>query len=429
MSHTPGRLLTLAATILLLPCALYADEPTDMVRRVLERVPLIDGHNDAPWSIRSRVENRLTRFDFVDTTGLERPMHTDLARLRQGGVGGQFWSVWVPTDLDGPEAVQTVLEQVDLVHRLNAAYPNDLELAWSADDVRRIHAEGRIASLIGAEGGHSIGESLAVLRSLAALGVRYMTLTHWQSIPWADAATDTPSVGGLSPFGVEVVREMNRLGMLVDLSHVSAEAMHDALDATRAPVIFSHSNARALNPHPRNVPDDVLRRLPDNGGVVMVNFGSFFVSAPFVERYAGSEAEEARLETLFPGDPEAREAGLDAWLAAHPMPTVTLADLADHIDHIRAVAGIDHIGIGSDYDGVGSLPEGLEDVSTYPALLEELARRGYSEADLAKVAGLNVLRVMEAAERVASEMASELPPSDVLLEDVDVVEHEAASSD
>jgi membrane dipeptidase len=429
MSHTPRRLLTTAAALLLLCVPLGAEDPAATVRRVLDEVPLIDGHNDTPWSIRSRVNNRLTRFDFSDTSGIERPMHTDLTRLRAGGVGAQFWSVWVPTDLEGADAVQTVLEQVDLVRRLTAAYPDDFELAWSADDIRRIHAEGKIASLIGAEGGHSIGESLAVLRSLAALGVRYMTLTHWQSIPWADAATDAPAVGGLSPFGLEVVREMNRLGMLVDLSHVSAEAMHDALDASRAPVIFSHSNARALNPHPRNVPDDVLRRVADNGGVVMVNFGSFFVSAPFVERYAGSEAEEARLETLLPGDPEAREAGLDAWLDAHPMPQVTLGDLADHIDHIRNIAGIDHVGIGSDYDGVGSLPEGLEDVSTYPALLEELARRGYSEEDLAKVAGLNVLRVMESAERVALEMSSELAPSDVLLEDVDVVEHEAASSD
>jgi len=421
--------LATAAALLMLCGPLGAEDPAATVRRVMDEVPLIDGHNDTPWSIRSRVKNRLTRFDFSDTSGIERPMHTDLRRLRAGGVGAQFWSVWVPTDLEGADAVQTVLEQVDLVRRLTAAYPDDLELAWSADDIRRIHADGKIASLIGAEGGHSIGESLAVLRSLAALGVRYMTLTHWQSIPWADAATDAPAVGGLSPFGLEVVREMNRLGMLVDLSHVSAEAMHDALDASRAPVIFSHSNARALNPHPRNVPDDVLRRIADNGGVVMVNFGSFFVSAPFVERYAGSEAEEARLETLLPGDPGALEAGLDAWLEAHPMPQVTLGDLADHIDHIRNIAGIDHVGIGSDYDGVGSLPEGLEDVSTYPALLEELARRGYSEEDLAKVAGLNVLRVMESAERVASEMSSELAPSDVLLEDVDVVEHEAASSD
>jgi membrane dipeptidase len=422
------HLVVLAAAVLATVPA-HADDATAMVRRVIDEVPLVDGHNDTPWAIRARVKNRLTRFDFRDTTGLERAMQTDLARLRAGGVGAQFWSVWVPTSLEDPEAVQTVLEQVDLVHRLTAAYPDDLEMAWSAADVRRIHADGRIASLIGAEGGHSIGGSLAVLRSLAELGVRYMTLTHWQSIPWADAATDAPSAGGLSPFGHEVIREMNRLGMLVDLSHVSADAMHDALDVTRAPVIFSHSNARALNPHPRNVPDDVLLRLPENGGVVMVNFGSFFVSAPFVERYAGTEAEEARLETLHPGDPDARAAGLDAWLEAHPMPEVTLADLADHIDHIRDVAGIDHVGLGSDYDGVSSLPAGLEDASTYPALLAELARRGYSQEDLAKVAGLNVLRVMDVADDVAGELRRELAASDVLLEDVDVIEHEAASSD
>ena len=296
------RVLVAVSAVLLICVSVRAEGPSQTVQRVLDTVPLIDGHNDAPWAIRARVKNRLTQFDFTDTTGLERPMHTDIARLREGGVGAQFWSVWVPTDLEGPEAVQTVLEQIDLVHRLTAAYPDDLELAWSAADVRRIHGEGRIASLIGAEGGHSIGGSLAVLRSLAALGVRYLTLTHWQSIPWADAATDDPSAHGLSPFGREVVREMNRLGMLVDLSHVSAQAMHDALDTTRAPVIFSHSNALALNPHPRNVPDDVLRRLPDNGGVVCRQRGRGSAPRDPVPRRSGGAEGGPRCVAQRPSD-------------------------------------------------------------------------------------------------------------------------------
>lgn len=406
-----SRLARLVTALLVvassLPPAALAGESEAVVARVLERVPLVDGHNDAPWAIRSRADNRLEGFDFMDTTGLERPMHTDLERLRAGGVGAQFWSVWVPTSLDGPEAVQTVLEQVDLVYRLAARYPQHLEMARTAADVRRIHRDGRIACLIGAEGGHSLGGSLAVLRSLHRVGVGYLTLTHWQSLPWADAATDAPAAGGLSPFGVEVVREMNRLGMLVDLSHVSAAVMHQALDVSRAPVIFSHSNARALNPHPRNVPDDVLRRLPDNGGVVMVNFGSFFVSADYVARVAAARGEEKRLETLHPGDPELVEERMDAWFEAHPKPAVTLAELADHIDHIRAVAGVDHVGIGSDFDGIRDLPEGLGDVSAYPALLTELVRRGWSEDDLVKLTGANVLRVMERAEAVASQLRSE----------------------
>ena len=423
-----------ALSVAMLPALAAADEPTGdtasaVVQKVLAEVPLIDGHNDTPWAIRSRFANHLAEFDFHDTTGHEKPMQTDLMRLRRGGVGAQFWSVWVPTDLDPAEAVQTVLEQIDLVHRLTRAYPDDLELAQTAADIRRIHDHGRIASLIGAEGGHSIGGSLAVLRQLYALGVRYMTLTHWKTLPWVDAATDDPVSDGLSPFGVEVVREMNRLGRLVDLSHVSEATMNDALDVTRAPVIFSHSNARAVQQHPRNVPDAVLRRLRDNGGMVMVNFGSIFVSEAYLQRYADSKAEEARLGALYLGDPVTVKAKMDAWYEAHPIPRVTIGDLADHVDHIRDVAGVDAIGLGSDFDGIGSLPEDLEDVSDYPVLLEELARRGYSEDDLVKIAGGNLLRVMAAAENVAAELASSERPSDALLEELDhPASHEAATS-
>jgi len=387
------------------------------IRELLRAVPLIDGHNDTPWAIRSRVDNHLAEFDFVDTTGLDRPMHTDITRLRAGGVGGVFWSVWVPPELEGCEAVTAVLEQIDLVRRLVERYPEDLEIALTTADIRRIHASGRIASLIGAEGGHSIDESLAVLRQLFALGVRYMTLTHWSNNSWADAATDAPNIGGLSSFGEAVVREMNRLGMMVDLSHVSEEVMEHALRVSRAPVIFSHSSARAINPHPRNVSDDVLRLVSANGGIVMVNFASLFLSPAYLERYGAAQAEEARLKAIHPGDPALVKREMDQWYPSHPIPPVALSEVADHVDHVRQVAGIDHVGIGSDFDGVGSLPEGLEDVSGYPALLAELAGRGYTVNDLSKVAGLNVLRVMEQVERVASELQRSESPNDLRFEE------------
>jgi membrane dipeptidase len=401
---------------------LWADDappssPADMVARLLAEVPLIDGHNDFPWAIRERFGSRLADVDLNDTATLDPPLATDLRRLRAGGVGGVFWSVWVPTELGKDEAVRMVFEQIDLVHRMAAAYPDALEIALTSADVRRIHSAGRVASLIGAEGGHCIADSSAVLRMLHAAGVRYLTLTHWDSTAWADAATAAPRHDGLTDFGVALVREMNRLGMLVDLSHVSAATMHDALDATRTPVIFSHSCAAALNPHPRNVPDDVLRRLPANGGLVMVNFGSYFIDPKVTERVAAGDAEEARLKSLHPGDPSAVTAGLDRWYAEHPMPKVSVAQLADHIDHIREVAGIDHVGLGSDYDGLSSLPEGLEDVSGYPTLLVELARRGYSRDDLARIAGLNVLRVMAEAERVSATLRAAETPLERHLED------------
>jgi membrane dipeptidase len=398
---------------------LSSEERQAIVQEILRDVPLIDGHNDAPWAIRSRFSNHLGDFDFNDTSGITRPMHTDLKRMRRGGIGAQFWSVWVPTDLDGAGAVVTVLQQIDLVHRLEAAYPDDLEMALSADDVVRIHAQGKIASLIGMEGGHSIDSSLAVLRQFYALGARYLTLTHWDNVPWADAATDDPVLAGLSPFGELVVKEMNRLGMLVDISHVSARVMHDVLDVSRSPIIFSHSCAMALNPHPRNVPDDVLLRLPDNGGVVMLNFGSYFISHGAVERSANAEAEEARLKALYLGDSTDVAKRMERWNEDNPVPTLMLSVVVDHLEHIRQVAGIDHVGLGSDFDGVGSLPEGLEDVSGYPALLEELLRRGWSREDVAKVAGLNVLRVMRENERVASRIQLEESALDVLIEEID----------
>lgn len=400
---------------------------TEEITLLLAEVPLVDGHNDLPWAIRARFGSRLADVDLNDTSTLDPPLSTDLRRLRAGSVGGVFWSVWVPTELGKDEAVRVVLEQIDLVHRMAAAYPDELEIALGAADVRRIHAAGRIASLIGAEGGHCIADSPAVLRMLFAAGVRYLTLTHWENTAWADAATAAPEHDGLTDFGAALVREMNRLGMLVDLSHASAAAMHDALDATRAPVLFTHSCAAALNPHPRNVPDDVLRRIPANGGVVMVNFGSYFVDPKVTERVAAGDAEEARLKSLHPGDPSAVTAGLDRWYAEHPMPRVSVAQLADHIDHIRRVAGIDHVGLGSDYDGLSSLPEGLEDVSGYPTLLAELARRGYSRDDLARVAGLNVLRVMDEAERVSATLRAAETPLERHLEDPAPPQHPISS--
>jgi membrane dipeptidase len=338
-------------------------------------------------------------------------MHTDFRRLRQGMVGGVFWSVYLSVDQAGPGAVGDLLEQIDVVHQLVRRYPQHLELALTAADVVRIHGEGRIASLIGMEGGHSIDNSLAVLRMAYELGARYMTLTHGDNTDWADSATATPEFGGLTDFGREVVREMNWLGMLVDLSHVSEEAMHDALDTTEAPVIFSHSSAAGVVDYARNVPDRVLRRLPENGGVTMVNFVRSFVTAAVREHAGARAAEVARLENLWPGDPDRRARELGVWDEAHPVPASSLADVADHIDHVRAVAGVDHIGIGSDYDGISYGPTGLEDVSTFPDLFVELLRRGYSDEDIKKIAGLNVLRVMRAAEEAAARLQAQRGPS------------------
>lgn len=388
------------------------------IMRLFRETPLIDGHNDVPWAYRNAVKSHIDRIDFAsDTSKLDRPMHTDLPRLRAGGVGAQFWSVYIPVDGAGGKAgdARTVLEQIDLAKRLIDSY-DDLELALTADDIVRIHRRGRIASLMGMEGGQSIENSLAVLRATYELGVRYMTLTHWRNLPWADSGTDDAAVGGLTEFGKEVVREMNRLGMLVDLSHVSADTMRDALDVSEAPVIFSHSSAFGVCAHPRNVPDDVLARVRETGSVVMVTFVPGFVSEDLRLWFEARDAHRIALGEL--ANDELRNA-MQEWERRNPRPVATLAEVANHIDHIRGVAGIDCIGIGGDYDGVGALPEGLEDVSTYPALFQELARRGYSDADLKKIAGENLLRVMREAERVAARLQRERQPSAALIEELD----------
>ncbi len=369
-----------------------------LTRAMLSRFPLIDGHNDLPWGIREKFALDPAA---AGLTGRVAGTHTDIPRLVEGGVGGQFWSVYVPSSLAGDAAVTAVFEQVDLVHRMIAAYPGRFQLALRADDVDAAFAAGKIASLLGAEGGHSINSSLGVLRSLFALGVRYMTLTHNDNVGWADSATDEPDCGGLSDFGREVVAEMQRLGMLVDLSHVAESTMNQALDIAAAPVIFSHSGARALTDNPRNVPDDVLARLTVNGGVCMAVFVPFFISQECTDWFTGLKGFAAG-RGLDPGDLAAVLGLLPEWEKENPMPPATLSQVADHIEHVREVAGIAHVGIGGDFDGTPALPTGLEDVSRYPALFHELQRRHWSEADLKALAGGNILRVLRDAESCAT---------------------------
>ena len=400
--------------LLFLAAPLAAQTPEQTAAAALEAAPVWDGHNDVPIQLRGRFGNVIEDFDFTDTTDTgeadgSRVMHTDLARLDQGRVGAQFWSVYVSADLKESEAVQATIEQIDVTKRLIERYPSKLQLALTADDVARAIKAGKIASLMGMEGGHSIGSSLAVLRQMYAMGARYMTLTHSKSLSWVDSATDEPKNGGLTDFGKNVVREMNRLGMLVDLSHVSEKVMLDTLDVTTAPVIFSHSGARAVNGHARNVPDSVLARLGGNGGIVMVVGLPGFLSEPARQWNANRAAEEARLKALWLGQPDEVKSRLAAWDQANPLPKAVVGDWADHIDHVRKVAGIDAIGIGGDYDGMPSGPVGAEDVAGYPALFAELARRGYSQADLEKIASRNMMRVMRAAERARDAMAK-VPP-------------------
>jgi membrane dipeptidase len=383
-------------------------------------MPIIDGHNDLPMQLRARYG--------YSVAGLEksnRPeLHTDLPRLRAGGVGAQFWSAYVPSDLPEPEAVVATMEQVDAIYRLAAAYPEDFAMAFTADDVERAWAGGRIASLIGLEGGHSLGTSLGVLRIFARLGVRYVTLTHNNHTSWADSAAEKPRLDGLNDAGRAVVREMQRLGVLVDLAHVAIATMHAALDVAIAPVIFSHSGVRALHDHQRNVPDDVLTRLRDNGGVIQLTFVAPFVSPASRAWMQAAGAEWKRLglpsadgdwpRAPLPGeDPAAVPAwpadepwshpGFASWLSANARPVVTVAEVADQVEHARDVAGVDHIGLGGDFDGTTELPEGLSDVSGYPRLLDELAGRGWSQDDLDKLAAGNMLRMLRESERAATE--------------------------
>jgi membrane dipeptidase len=411
------------------PCSPAFAADTDYharVAKILKVTPLIDGHNDLPSEIRDRFKNKLTAIDLTrDTSKLPIPpdgaaLMTDIPRLRAGRVGGQFWSVWIPAETKGYEAVQTTIEQIDLVKRITERYPADFEMAYTAADVRRIHQHGKIASMIGIEGGHQINDSLPVLRQMYDLGARYMTLTHVLNTDWADAATDSPKHHGLAPFGQELIREMNRMGMLVDISHVSPETMRAALAITEAPVIFSHSSARALVDHPRDVPDDILTLVARNGGVVMVNFCPCYVSAERNQWEADRAAEQARYSSppyggLYIGQPERAAAALAAWDQAHPRPVTTLQQVADHIDHIRRVAGVDNVGLGSDFDGIPDAPVGLEAVDRYPALLEELMHRGWTDAEIAKLAGENVLRAMAGAEAVSRRLRAARPASEATL--------------
>ncbi len=390
------------------------NDPAERVAGVLAKHPVLDGHNDLLWQARERAGYDFDLLDLARRT----PTHTDLPRLREGGVGGQFWSVFVPATLAGDDAVSATLEQVDAAHQMVARYAGDLTFARTAADVRAAMSAGRIASLLGAEGGHSINSSLATLRMLHVLGVRYLTLTHNDNVPWADSATDEPVLGGLSRFGVEVVREMNRIGMLVDLSHVSADTMRDALDAAEAPVVFSHSSARAVCDVPRNVPDDVLERLPDNGGVCMVTFVPQFVS-PRMAAWKDEAAAAAAAEGIRDSDFVAFTPFMAQWDSLHPRPPVGVEDVVRHCEHVREVAGIDHIGLGGDYDGTEWLPTGLEDVAEYPRLLAALAQQGWSDADLGALSSGNALRTLAAAEDVARDLQTRRGPSLARIQDLD----------
>ena len=391
--------------------------------RILAETPLIDGHNDLPFQYRKRVDNRLDGIDLAGDTGTLVPtMHTDIARLRRGRVGAQFWSLFLPSSIEGPGAARALFEQIDVTHRMIERYSDVFEQATSADDIERIFAAGKIASVLAIEGGYAIENSLGVLRQAYRCGARYMTLTHNHNTDWADSATDESRHGGLADFGREVVREMNRLGMMVDLSHVAPSTMHDAIDTSEAPVLFSHSNARALCDHPRNVPDDVLARVREVGGLVMATFVPPFVSEEARHHRLAAEVERQRRETMSAeaGESTAEKKAADidismnAWLEANPAPRATLEQVADHIDYLRDAVGVDGVGIGSDFDGITMVPVGLEDVSTYPALITELLRRGYSTGDTAKVAGQNLLRLMREVEGAAIRITAARPPADAL---------------
>ncbi|WP_432769175.1 MAG: membrane dipeptidase [Sphingopyxis sp.] len=413
-SHLLGGLAALA---LLSTPAAAQPSPEAVAEAALKRAPVFDGHNDVPWALRGREGNMINDFDFEDTTDTAKPdatppaiaMHTDLQRLRKGRVGAQFWSVYVPSNPNEPLAVQQTLEQIDVMKRLVARYPDDLMLAATAAELEKAMKAGKIAGMLGMEGGHSIGSSLAVLRQMYDLGARYMTLTHSKNLSWADASTDAPAHGGLTDFGRQVVREMNRIGMIVDLSHVSEATMADALETARAPVMFSHSGVRAINDHPRNVPDSVLPAVKANGGIVMIVLLPAFLDAEVRAQGLARTAEAARLKALYPGDPAAEAAALKSWDAANRVPSASVAKVADHVDHLKRTIGVDHIGLGGDYDGMDSAPVGMEDVAGYPALFVELAKRGYVQAELEKIASGNMLRVLKAVETYAASQKGQAP--------------------
>jgi membrane dipeptidase len=412
------RLATIAVLMLIAVAANSAQNDfLSRARSLHKQVPLIDGHNDYPWALRQADPAR--DFAKADITASVPSLMTDIPRLRQGGVGGQFWSVYVPSTMQGNEAVRATLEQIDIVHRMMRKWPTVFQLVRTASDLERAFRNGRVASMIGMEGGHSIDRSLATLRMMHTLGVGYMTLTHGANVPWADSATDKPVLGGLSPSGKEVVREMNRLGMLVDLSHVSPETMEDAIRVSEAPVIFSHSSARAIADVPRNVPDNILQVIPKNGGVVMVTFVPGFISQDVVDYGQRAAQQQQSLRAQFPNNDAYVQAGIDRWRIENPEPRATLQQVADHIDHIRKTAGIDHIGLGGDFDGITTVVEGLEDVSKYPHLTAELLKRGYKDDDIKKILGLNILRVMRQTERVAAELQKKRGPSTATIEVLD----------
>jgi len=414
------RLLALLLPFLLSPSAAIGQVTEDamaLARRVLATTPLIDGHNDLPWAIRES-DTAPRDVEAYDLRG-KVPGMTDLARLRAGMVGGQFWSIYIPGEIADAGYARVQLEQFDIARRVIRRYPEALQWALTADGMLRAFAAGKVGSVLGLEGGHAIENSLGALRVYYELGARYMTLTHNVTLDWADAAGDDARHGGLTRFGEEVVHEMNRLGMLVDLSHVSPATMHDALDVSEAPVIFSHSSARALLDHVRNVPDDVLRRLPENGGVVMVTFVPSFISPRVRQHDHARDAAEEDATATHPNDPAARDRFMATWDSGHPQPRAQLGEVADHIEHIRQVAGIEHVGIGSDFDGISETIKGLEDVSTFPALFAELARRGWTEGDLRKLAGENILRVMSRAEVIASRLQRMRPPSVRTIQELD----------
>jgi membrane dipeptidase len=412
-----GRVLPLLGlAALAAPLAAQSDPALDHARRLLSETILIDGHNDLPWAIRTNPDapRDVVAYDLRHHTR----GHTDLDRMAAGEIGAQFWSIYVPGEIRDSGYARVQLEEFDIARRTIARYPDRLMLALTADDILRARKAHKVASLLGMEGGHAIENSLGALRSYYDLGARYMTLTHNVTLDWADAALDSARHGGLTPFGKEVVREMNRLGMLVDLSHVSPGTMSDALDVSEAPVIFSHSSARALVDYPRNVPDSILARLPANGGIVMVTFVPSFVSNAVLRAETEADSAIGRL-TAGVTDTAERRRIVRQYRDAHPMPRATVKDVADHVEHIRQVAGVDHIGIGSDFDGIDEGPEGLEDVSMFPNLFAELIRRGWSDADLKKLAGENLLRVLRQAEAVAARLRASRPASTATIEQLD----------